>query len=172
MAPYFATNRHFSTILFLHLRGKELCSLRIPCESRSVAKNGPCPWETALGWLGSLLRWGTHPQDTSIARTEYLWSCVSLALVAFPSRALSRRRPNHPLIQADRWTPAHFPVAIPRGKIDPFPGFPTGSTGSYITGGNLYISNPAPYEKHPIYRVRMEWTSDVLHTTSATFWGT
>lgn len=32
---------------------------------------------------------------------------------------------------------------IPRGKIDPFPGFPTGSGGSYITDGHLYISNPA-----------------------------
>lgn len=33
--------------------------------------------------------------------------------------------------------------AIPRGKIDPFPGFPTGSAGSYITDGHLYISNSA-----------------------------
>lgn len=32
---------------------------------------------------------------------------------------------------------------IPRGKIDPFPGFPTGSGGSYITDGHLYISNLA-----------------------------
>lgn len=34
-------------------------------------------------------------------------------------------------------------TAIPRGKIDPFPGFPAGSGGSYITDGHLYISNPA-----------------------------
>lgn len=74
------------------------------------------------------------PQDASIAGTE-------------PTGSLTRARSRHPLIQADRWIP--FPArslflrAIPRGKIDPFPGFPTGSAGSYITDGHLYISNSA-----------------------------
>lgn len=40
-------------------------------------------------------------------------------------------------------SPPEDRAAIPRGKIDPFPGFPTGSGGSYITDGHLYISNPA-----------------------------
>lgn len=45
--------------------------------------------------------------------------------------------------------------AIPRGKIDPFPGFPTGSAGSYITDGHLYISNsalrPASFESSIVW---------------------
>lgn len=102
------------------------------------------------GWddgyfLYGILRWEPGGlQDASIAGTKLTGSLT---------RALSR----HPLIQADRWISSPSPPTatalcalcstrngvIPRGEIDPFLGFPTGSVGSYITEGHLYISNSA-----------------------------
>ena len=109
-----------------------------------------------IRWRNKPREWPNVDVETPVSSLWFLEMGVNLirktlqllesSIGEYSTAGFSHTRPTRPSFNSG-WQVNSFPprrdAAIPRGKIDPFPGFPTGSGGSYITDGHLYISNPA-----------------------------